>query len=99
MKTLIEIKNEFLKAENTYEFIETKEIKKGDLILQRNSWYGELMEKPKANTVLTNVHGFFEEAGSIYVWDIYKVYHEKKIYFIKLTKKQKKFKIVQSLIF
>ena len=54
----------------------------------------------KGNTRVANIHGYFTEAGSIYVWDITSVVKDGKLYNLKLTDKQVKDKImVESISF
>ena len=91
MKTKEEIIKEFNKGKDgEYREILSNDIKKGDLILETNGWYGEVMDNLKGNTRCANIHGFCEEAGSIYVWDIEQVCKGGLVYNIKLTDKQKK---------
>jgi hypothetical protein len=89
-KTKNEIIKAFQYAEMASKFIATNDIKKGDFIQETNGWYGECIDNLKGNTRCCNMHGYFEEAGSIYVWDIDRVCKDGKIYWIKLTPKQEK---------
>ncbi|MBA7576872.1 hypothetical protein ES708_18714 [subsurface metagenome] len=91
MKTKEEIIKEFSVAQDgEHREILSNDIKKGDLIREINGWYGEIMDNLKGNTRCANIHGFCEEAGSIYVWDIAEVCKGGLVYKIKLTNKQKK---------
>ena len=100
MKTQKEIIKAFEGAEVTEKEITSNEIKKGDFILQVNGWYGEMLDNMKGNTRVANIHGYFTEAGSIYVWDITNIVKDGKLYNLKLTDKQVKDKImVESISF
>ena len=100
MKTQKEIIKAFEDAEVTEKEITSNEIKKGDFILQVNGWYGEILDNMKGNTRVANIHGYFTEAGSIYVWDITNIVKDGKLYNLKLTDKQVKDKImVESISF
>ena len=68
----------------------SNDMKKGDFIQEHNCWYGEIIDNMKGNTRVANIHGYFTEAGSIYVWDIATICKDGKLYCIKLTNKQKK---------
>ena len=100
MKTQKEIIKAFEDAEVTEKEITSNEMKKGDFILQVNGWYGEILDNMKGNTRVANIHGYFTEAGSIYVWDITNIVKDGKLYNLKLTDKQVKDKImVESISF
>ena len=90
LKTLDEIIKELEQAEITYKHIKTNDIKKGDVLVQHNAWYGEMVDNMRGNTRVVNVHGYFTEMGSIYVWDIWQVVKDGMLYDIELTDKQKK---------
>lgn len=86
-------KEEIIKAFNEAKFGEgilSNNIKKGDLIVEAHNWYGEIIDNKKGNIRMANIHGLFEEMGSIYVWNITRVCKDGVVYYIKLTKKQKK---------
>jgi len=88
-----EIVDAFESAESNMiekEEILSNDIKKGDFIQELNGWYGEIIDNMKGNTRVANIHGYFTEAGSIYVWDIATICKDGKLYCIKLTNKQKK---------
>ena len=100
MKTQKEIIKAFEDAEVTEKEITSNEMKKGDLILQANGWYGEILDNMKGNIRVANIHGYFTEAGSIYVWDINNIVKDGKLYNLKLTDKQVKDKTrVESISF
>ena len=100
MKTQKEIIKAFEDAEVTEKEITSNEMKKGDLIAQVNDWYGEILDNKKGNIRVANIHGYFTEAGSIYVWDITHIVKDGKLYSLKLTDKQVKDKImVESISF
>jgi hypothetical protein len=80
------------------EEIFSNDIKKGDLIFEANGWYGEMMDNKKGNTRMVNIHGFYTEAGSIYVWKIREVCKNGKIYNVELTDRQKKDKQMVEMI-
>lgn len=90
MKTKNEIEKAFETASTTGEALLTNDIKKGDLIQETNEWYGEVLDNCRGNIRVCNIHGYFEEAGSIYAWDIKRVYKGGITYLIKLTDKQVK---------
>ena len=90
MKATDEIKKEFLDAEPTEELIKTNDIKKGDIFVETNGWFGEMIDNMKGNIRLANIHGLFTEMGSIYAWDIAQVCKNGKIYDVELTPKQEK---------
>ena len=100
MKTQKEIIKAFEDAEVTEKEITSNEMKKGDLIVQANGWYGEILDNMKGNTRVANIHGYFTEAGSIYVWDITNIVKDGKLYNLKLTDKQVKDRVmVESISF
>jgi hypothetical protein len=91
VKTKKEIIREFCKARDfEHREILSNDMKKGDLILETHGWYGEIIDNLKGNARCANIHGFCEEAGSIYVWDITEVCKSGLVYSIKLTDNQKK---------
>jgi len=90
MKTKNEIEKAFAVASTSEEVLLTNDIKKGDLIQETNEWYGEVLDNCRGNIRVCNIHGYFEEAGSIYVWDIKRICKKETIYSIKLTDKQLK---------
>ena len=100
MKTQGEIIKAFEDAEVTEKEITSNEMKKGDFIIQANGWYGEILDNMKGNTRVANIHGYFTEAGSIYVWDITNIVKDGKLYNLKLTDKQVKDRVmVESISF
>ena len=48
----------------------TNELKKGDMVMQRNGWKARLEDNMKGNTRLCTVYGDFTEMGSVYSHDI-----------------------------
>ena len=68
----------------------SNDIKDGDVFVQTNGWVGEMVDNGRGNTRLANVHGFYTEAGSIYVWDISQVCKDGVLRKIQLTPKQEK---------
>ena len=90
LRTLSEITQKFENAEETGKRIKTNDIKKGDVFLQTNGWYGEMVDNMRGNIRVANIHGIYTEMGSIYVWDISLVVKDGKRYDIELTDKQKK---------
>jgi len=101
MKTQEEIIKKFDEGQDgEYREILSNDIKKGDLILETNGWYGEIIDNLRGNIRCANIHGDFTEAGSIYVWDIAEVCKGGLVYSIKLTDKQKKnWKMVSAMGF
>lgn len=97
MKTKAEIIEAFYKATPDGNIF-TNDIKKGDFVnLKPNyldgtnlGWYAEIIDNMKGNIRMANVHGIFEEMGSIYVWDIRTACKNDKFYGIQLTDKQLK---------
>lgn len=90
LKRLEEIVQEFESAEESGKYIKTNDIKKGDVFLQTNGWYGEMVDNMRGNTRVANIHGIYTEMGSIYVWDISLVVKDGKQHGIELTAKQEK---------
>lgn len=81
---------ELLRSAVEGEPILSNEIKDGDVFVQTNGWVGEMVDNMRGNTRVANIHGFFTEAGSIYVWHISQVVKDGVLRNIKLTPKQKK---------
>lgn len=48
----------------------TNDLKKGDMVMQRNGWKARIEDNRKGNTRLATVYGYFTEMGSIYSHDI-----------------------------
>ena len=48
----------------------TNELKKGDMVMQKNGWRAKIEDNMKGNTRLCTVYGDFTEMGSIYSHDI-----------------------------
>lgn len=92
-RSIDSIREEFRNSKMSSQLILSNEMKDGDLILQTNGWYGEIVDNMRGNTRIANVHGLFVEAGSIYVWDIDVVCKGGYIYKLKLTPKQEKDKV------
>jgi len=70
--------------------MKTNDIKKGMRILLRNGWYGTMKDNKRGNIRMAEVEGYFTETGSIYAWDIAKVFIDGKEVSIELTKQQRK---------
>ena len=81
---------ELLKNAVKGEPILSNDIKDGDVFVQSNGWIGEMVDNMRGNTRVANIHGFFTEAGSIYVWDIVQVAKEGVLRRVQLTPKQVK---------
>ena len=48
----------------------TNELKKGDMVMQRNGWKAKIEDNMRGNTRLATVYGDYTEMGSIYSHDI-----------------------------
>lgn len=68
----------------------SNDMKDGDIILQYNGWVGEIVDNARGSRRIANIHGFFTEAGSIYVWDIAKVVKDGILRNLQLTLRQEK---------
>ena len=68
----------------------TKDIQEGNVCILRNGWVAQSMSNVRGNTPIMNVHGYFTEMGSVYVWDIVQVMQGGIAYNIELTDKQTK---------
>ena len=88
-KTKAEVE-ELLRSAIKGEPVLTNDIKSGDVFVQSNGWVGEMVDNMKGNTRVANIHGFFTEAGSIYVWDISQVAKNGVLRDVQLTPKQVK---------
>jgi len=99
LKMLGEITRQFESAEASGKCIKTNDIKKGDVFLQTNGWYGEMVDNMRGNIRVANIHGIYTEMGSIYVWDISLVVKNGKQYGIELTTKQRKDKSRVNIMF
>lgn len=68
----------------------SNDIKDGDVFVQNNGWVGEIVDNMRGNTRVANIHGYFEEAGSVYVWHISQVAKNGVLRTVQLTPKQEK---------
>jgi hypothetical protein len=50
--------------------MKTNDLKKGNWVLLRNGWHGEVLDNKKGNTRIVDVYGDYHEAGSVYSHDI-----------------------------
>lgn len=71
----------------------SNDIKDGDVFVQNNGWVGEMVDNMRGNTRVANIHGYFEETGSVYVWHISQVAKDGVLRKLKLTPKQEKDKL------
>ena len=85
------IENEFRDSEGvSEETMLPNDMKDGDLILQTNGWYGEIVDNARGIRRIANIHGYFTEAGSIFVWDIDLVLRDGEMYKLEMPESYKK---------
>ena len=85
------IENEFRNSEGvSEETLLPNDMKDGDLILQSNGWYGEIVDNARGIRRIANIHGLFTEAGSIFVWDIDLVLRNNMMYKLRIPESYKK---------
>lgn len=79
--------------------MQTKEIKKGDRFQLRNGWFGTMKDNGRGVTRMAEIEGIFTETGSIYSFDIEKVFKGGQIFIVELTDKEKQIQKMNQEIF
>ena len=77
----------------------TKEIKSGDRIQLSNGWFATMKDNGRGVTRMAEVEGIFTETGSIYSFDIAKVFKGGQVFVVELTEKEKQVKKMNEDIF
>ena len=77
----------------------TKDIKKGDRFQLRNGWFATMKDNGRGVTRMAEVEGIFTETGSIYSFDIAKVFKGGQVFVVELTDKEKQVQKMNEDIF
>lgn len=68
--------------------VTTNEIKKGHRIMQRNGWFGTMVDNARGTIRMAEVEGYVTEMGSIYAHDIVLAQIDDVWYVVEHTKAQ-----------
>jgi hypothetical protein len=77
----------------------TKDIKKGDRFQLRNGWFGTMKDNGRGVSRLAEIEGVFTEIGSVYSFEIEKVFKGEQVFSVELTDKEKQVQRMNEEIF